>query len=158
MFEKLTRSGELALRWLSGGVFILLLMHGAAGPAPVAARDYMVELFEEHYREEMVTGAGEPKIYHCWQVKTIYGDKLLVLIGKDRQYRQWLRKSCDKHRLFIVKIPGAGDDRFKYDRAVLVDVQQVHAVWERWWSCDGCRHGSPPPEPEPNIDENNTAG
>lgn len=117
-------------------------------PTIVHSRDYVVELFEEHYREQMIVGGGESKIYHTWQVKTIFGNKLLVLIGDDQGYRNWLRKSVDNHKLFIVKVPENGDDRFKYDRAVLLNIQQVHAVWDLKWTCDGCRHGQPPSEPE----------
>lgn len=120
-------------------------------PSVAHTKDYVVEFFEEYYREQLIVGSGESKIYHTWQVKTIFGNKLLVLIGNDAAYRNWLRKTVDNHRLFVVKIPANGDDRFKYDRAVLLDVQQVHAVLGSEWSCDQCRSGSPPEEPPPAM-------
>ena len=116
-------------------------------PQPASAADYIVELFEEHYKEQMIVGGGESKIYHTWQVASEFGDKLLVIVGDDHKYRDWLRRSAANHRLFLVKIPDGGDDRFKYDMAILVNVQQIHCVWEKIWKCYGCRHGEPPVRP-----------
>ena len=125
--------------WLLIGVTLLFSREAYSS-------DYMVELFEEHYKEKMIVGGGELKVYHVWQVKTEFGNKLLVIVGDDHNYRTWLRKFMKNHNLFIVKIPDAGDDAFKYDLAVNVNVQQIHAVWENRWSCDKCRHGFPPHE------------
>ena len=105
-------------------------------PGNAMAQDYMVELFEEHFREKLIVGGGEVQVYHSLQVKTPFGSKLLVLGGEDYQYRKWLRKSFNNHKLFVVKIPDEGDDRFKYDIAVTVDVQQVHPVWDKGWKCE----------------------
>ena len=73
-----------------------------------------------------------------------YGNKLLVLVGDDSGYRSWLLQMTGKHNIFIVKIPDDGDDKFVHDRAVLVNVQQVHGIWDQKWKCEKCRHGSPP--------------
>jgi len=120
--------------------FLLVLLI----PARACPMDFMVELFEEHYKEKLVTGAGEIKVYHTWQVTTEYGDKLLVLIGDDYDYRLWLRQYADRHKCFIVKVPDQGYDQFIYSRTVPVDVQQVHAVRDKTWKCKTCRHGAPP--------------
>jgi len=126
-------------------IFLLVLTLWIPGPG--FAKDYLVELFEEHYKEKMIVGGGETKIYHTWQVASPYGDKLLVIVGDDHTYRDWLRKSAVNHKVFLIKIPDGGDDRFKYDMAVLVNVQQVHSVWEKNWKCQECRHGPPPFRP-----------
>jgi len=97
----------------------------------------------------MIVGGGESKIYHTWQVTSEYGDKLLVIVGDDHSYREWLRKFTGNHKLFLVKIPDGGDDKFKFDMAVLVTVQQIHSVWEKKWKCKACRHGPPPFRPPP---------
>ncbi len=109
-------------------------------PVISIAKDYKVEIFEEHYKEKLISGGGEVKIYHTWQVKTIFGNKLLVLVGNDYDYRKWVRESLKKHILFIIKIPDQGDQKFENDLAVIVDIQQVHPIWEDKWNCEGCRH------------------
>jgi hypothetical protein len=120
-------------------VFIFCL----AIPQQAFSKDYMVELFEEHYREKMIVGGGEMQIYHTWQVKTRYGAKLLVLVGDDHDYREWLRQTRKNHRLFILKIPEAGQQTFVKELAVLVNVQQLHAVTSKKWNCSQCRYGLP---------------
>jgi len=123
------------------------------------AQDYLVELIEEHYKEQMIVGGGELKLYHSWQVKTEYGDKLLVIVGDDHKYRDWLRHLTMNHKIFLVKIPDGGADRFKYDMAVLVNVQQIHSVWEKNWKCKKCRHGLPPSEfPAERLPQKNAQG
>jgi len=126
-------------------LFVLMLLIPRQG----FAQDYLVELVEEHYKEQMIVGGGELKLYHSWQVKTQYGDKLLVIVGDDNKYRDWLRHYTMNHKIFLIKIPEGGTDRFKYDMAVLVNVQQIHSVWEKNWECKKCRHGLPPLEPPP---------
>lgn len=114
---------------------------------PVWAKDYMVELFEEHYKEKMIPGTGDMKVNHTWQVKTIYGSKVLILVGTDYNLRTWIRKDAKHHSLWIAKIPDQGDDRFKYNMSVYMDLQQLQPVYNKKWSCKGCRNGSPPPKP-----------
>jgi hypothetical protein len=125
-------------------IFLFVLMLSI--PRQGFAQDYLVELIEEHYKEQMIVGGGELKLYHSWQVTTEYGDKLLVIVGDDHKYRDWLRQYTMNHKIFLIKIPDGGADRFKYDMAVLVNVQQIHSVWEQNWKCKKCRHGLPPPE------------
>ena len=112
-------------------------------PQFALSKDYVVELFEEHYKEKMMVGGGEMQIYHTWQVKTRYGAKLLVLVGDDHDYREWLRQSRKHHKLYILKLPEEGHRKFVQERAVLVNVQQLHAVASKKWTCRGCRLGSP---------------
>lgn len=115
----------------------------------VSASDYMVELFEEHYKEKMIPGTGDMKVNHTWQVKTLYGSKLLILVGTDYNLRSWIRQDVKRHKLWIAKVPDDGDDRFKYNRAVYVDLQQLQPVYDNKWKCNGCRLGDPPRKPPP---------
>jgi len=111
------------------------------------AGDHKVVLYEEHYKEQMIVGGGESKIYHTWQVKTLFGDKLLILTGEDYGYRKWLRRYEHNHQTFIVKIPDQGDDSFIYSKIIYVNIQQIHPVVEKNWKCNDCRHGHPPARP-----------
>ncbi len=120
---------------------------------PAISLDYMVDLFEEHYKEKPIVGPGIVKIYHSWQVKTKYGSKLIVIIGDDNDYRAWLRNYTKNHTLFIIKIPEGGDAEFKYSTAVLIDVQQIHPVVNKKWKCIKCRLGPPPIAPVKVIKE-----
>lgn len=116
---------------------------------PVHGGDYMVELFEEHYKEKMIPGTGDMKVNHTWQVMTRYGSKVLILVGTDYNLRNWIRQDAKKHKLWVAKIPEGGDDRFKYNMSVYLDLQQLQPVYSKKWACTGCRTGSPPPEPPP---------
>ncbi len=124
-------------------ILVLLLFFS---PAVSMARDYKVVLFEEHYKEKMVVGGGDYKIYHTWQVKTEFGNKLLILVGKDYAYRKWLRRTRKRHTIFLVKIPDDGDEMFRKDLGILVDVQQIHPVWNAKWKCEECQHNKPDDE------------
>ncbi len=111
--------------------------------------DYMVEIFEEHYKEKMIPGTGDMKVNHTWQVKTIFGNKVLILVGNDYNLRNWVRRDAKQHKLWVAKIPDAGNDRFKYNMAVYMDIQQVQPVYHKKWKCDDCRSGAPPIKPPP---------
>ncbi|GAB6095883.1 hypothetical protein JCM14469_21360 [Desulfatiferula olefinivorans] len=117
--------------------------------APARAGDYMVELFEEHYKEKMIPGPGDMKVNHTWQVKTRFGSKVLILVGTDYNLRTWIRQYAGNHKLWIVKIPDEGDERFVYNLSVYVDLQQLQPVYGKKWTCEGCRLGSPPRKPPP---------
>ncbi len=111
--------------------------------------DYMVEIFEEHYKEKMIPGSGDMKVNHTWQVKTKFGNKVLILVGNDYNLRKWVRRDAIKHKLWVAKIPDEGDDRFKYNMSVYMDVQQVQPVYSKRWNCNDCRNGEPPDKPAP---------
>ncbi len=113
------------------------------------AGDYLVEIFEEHYKEKMITGSGDMKVNHTWQVRTIFGNKVIILVGKDYNLRKWIRRDSKNHKLWIAKVPDAGDNRFKYNMSVYMDLQQVQPVYNKKWNCDDCRHGAPPVKPLP---------
>ncbi len=113
------------------------------------ASDYLVEIFEEHYKERMIVGTGDMKVNHTWQVKTEFGNKVLILVGKDYNLRKWIRRDVRRHKLWVAKVPDAGDDRFNYNISVYMDLQQVQPVYSRKWNCDECRHGAPPVKPPP---------
>ena len=115
--------------------YILLLI-----PAMSISSDYKIEVFKENYMEKLISGGGEVKMYHTLQVKTIFGNKLLILVGKDYEYRKWLRAFLKKHNLFILKIPDQGDKKFENEIAVSVDIRQIHPIWEEKWNCEGCRN------------------
>lgn len=116
---------------------------------PLSAGDYMVEIFKENYREKMIPGAGDMKVNHTWQARTIYGNKVLILLGSDYSLRQWMRSDLKKHRLWVAKIPDEGDSRFKYNISVYMDLQQLQPVTGGAWACKYCRRGSPPVKPPP---------
>lgn len=120
---------------------------------PVCASDYMVEIFEQHYKEKMIPGTGDMKVNHTWQVKTKFGNKVLILVGNDYNLRKWVRRDVKNHKLWIAKIPDEGDDRFKYNMAVYMDIQQVQPVYHKKWNCDECRNGAPPVKPPPLLVE-----
>ena len=124
-------------------IFVIVFVGCFLFPRHALSKDYVVELFEEHYKETMMVGGGEMQIYHTWQVKTRYGAKLLVLVGDDHDYRKWLRQSRRYHKLYILKLPEEGHQKFVRERAVLVNVQQLHAVASKKWTCAGCRLGPP---------------
>lgn len=126
---------------------LTVLVFLAASPA--WAGDYMVELFEEHYKEKMIPGNGDMKVNHTWQVKTRFGSKVLILVGTDYNLRTWIRQSVANHTLWVVKIPDEGDERFIYNMSVYVDLQQLQPVYSRKWTCEGCRLGPPPRKPPP---------
>ena len=126
-------------------ILVLLLVFVPA----VSASDYLVEIFEEHYKEKMIVGTGDMKVNHTWQVKTKFGNKVLILVGKDYNLRKWIRRDARKHKLWIAKVPDPGDNRFKYNYSVYMDIQQVQPVYSKKWSCNECRHGDPPVKPVP---------
>ena len=109
-------------------------------PTITVASDYKVEVFKENYKETLISGGGELKLYHTLQVKTIYGNKLLILVGKDHEYRKWLRSYLKKQSLYLIKIPDQGDNKFEKEIAVPINIQQIHPVWEEQWNCEGCRN------------------
>ncbi|MDY6906410.1 MAG: hypothetical protein SWH61_17195 [Thermodesulfobacteriota bacterium] len=99
---------------------------------------------EEHYEEKMVVGNGMPQIFHTFQVKSPYGSKLIILTGDNYSYRQWFREKIRNHKNFVLKIPDDGASRFKKNRIVYIDIQQINPVYDRLWSCENCRSGPPP--------------
>lgn len=128
---------------------VLILIALVCFVPKVSASDYVVELFEEHYKEKMIPGTGDMKVNHTWQVKTPFGSKVLILVGTDYNLRSWIREDVKRHKLWIAKIPDNGDDRFKYNRSVYVDLQQLQPVYDQKWNCTGCRLGDPPRKPSP---------
>ena len=127
-------------------LIILLLL-----PFSSYAKDYTVEIFKENYQEKLISGGGELKIYHTWEAKTTFGNKLLVLVGNDYDYRKWLRQSLQKHTLYIVKIPEQGETIFETDLAIPIDIQQIHPILDSKWNCSGCRHGMPGENTSPSF-------
>lgn len=123
-------------------VFLLLFIsvNGHAG-------DYVIELFSENYHEKMIPGNGNLKISHTWQVKSIYGNKVLILTGRDSSFRKWLRNDSEKYKLWVVKIPDEGDEKFKYSISVYIDINQLQPVTDKEWRCEECRGGPPPVKP-----------
>ena len=120
-------------------------------PHPAQAGDYMVQLFKEQYKEKMIPGTGDLKVDHTWEVKTKYGNKVLILVGTDYSLRQWIRSDAEKHKLWVVKIPDEGDKKFKSGISVFIDLQQLHPVEGPGWKCAGCRGGSPSVKRVPSV-------
>jgi len=104
-----------------------------ASVIPVCSAE-LVTLFEEEYEEKYTpANDGYPVIYHHWQVNTLYGPRMLVLVGGNNDYdlfhRTWLRKEWRKnHSMFLVNTDELADNL-----VVNVDVKQIHPVHKGFW-------------------------
>lgn len=143
--KKQSHNGKRVSMNLKNWIIIILVMV----PVTAHSSDFMVELFEEHYKEKMIPGTGDMKVNHTWQVKTPFGNKVLILLGKDYNLRRWIRGYVKNHELWVVKIPDEGNDKFIYNMSVYLDIQQIQPVYSKKWSCGDCRHGPPPDKPSP---------
>lgn len=114
-------------------------------PAQSHALDYMVEFLAEKYREEPAGTDSPEKIYHTLQVDTTVGSRLLILGGKNPQYRIWLREYLVNHDKLILKVPAEGDASFRLSRAYETDVSTLHPVDEKKWKVDEEGMGPMPP-------------
>lgn len=96
--------------------------------SPCFARDFVVELVEEYYKEVQHQSelSYSPFIYHSIQINFHNNPKLLVLTGKNHAYRQWLREYFAKNRYFVVKVPEDEDNFFKSSQVFKIDVSNIH--------------------------------
>ncbi len=108
-------------------VFILLLLAMPVMPV-AAARDFIVQIQEENYKEEQKSFSYFPVIYHSIQVTSSAGPKLLVLTGDNYYYRNWLRRYISRDKAFIVKVPDDQTDQFITALAFDIDVTRLHPL------------------------------
>ena len=86
------------------------------------------------------------KTYHCLQVNSISGPKLLILTGNDNEYRTWLREHIANNKKIVIKVPDKDDDYFKYSKAYEINVNSVHAAnKEKWNKNNQSNYGTMPP-------------
>lgn len=101
------------------------------------ARDYMVDVVSENYREKAADSYGEGKrVFHTIQINSDLGSRLLILNGDDFQYRNWLRAYLSQGNRLIVKVSDADDHAFRMARAYALDVTQVYPIDEKQWKPD----------------------
>ncbi len=109
-------------------VMLLLLV-----PVPGAAKDYVVNLLDENYKEEPTSTEHAPQIYHTLQIDSEAGRKLLILKGTDYRYRIWLREYMADNSRFIVRVPDEESADFASSKAFEIDVSRIHPVSEKAW-------------------------
>ena len=94
--------------------------------ASVQAADYVVTFMKETYKAQPADQGGE--IYHTWSVSSDFGNKLLVLTGKDSQRRQWLQEFAKESPLFLLSIPDKEAGSFELNTVFEIDVTAVHPI------------------------------
>ena len=94
--------------------------------ASAGAADYVVTFMKETYKAQPPDQGGE--IYHTWSVSSDFGNKLLVLTGKDSQRRQWLREFSKQSTLFLLSIPEKSEGAFEINKVFEIDVNAIHPI------------------------------
>ncbi|WP_080807370.1 response regulator [Desulfamplus magnetovallimortis] len=115
-------------------------------PLNTSASDYLVDLVSENYRELKTGDADGPKIYHTIQVDTSIGTKVLMLTGKDHEYRKWLRQYLSRYSRLIVTVPDETEPDFQTSKLVAINVNSIHPVSGSSWKEDPTIIPLPPPE------------
>lgn len=100
---------------------------------PCSARDFMVDLVEENYKETRVPFSNDPMIYHSIQVISQAGPKLLILKGENPHYRRWIRQYMAADKQFIVQVPEGETDRFLKTKAFEMDIRMIHPFNKTKW-------------------------
>jgi hypothetical protein len=93
---------------------------------PCFARDFIVEIAGENYKEVQSSLSYSPLMYHSLQVRSEVGPKLLILTGNNVLYRKWLREYIAEDKAFIVKVPDNQKDFFISSSAFEIDVTHLH--------------------------------
>lgn len=112
---------------------ILVTIVFLLGCSQAAARDYLVQYKAEHYKQTNQEYSNFPEVYHSIQISSIAGSKILILTGKDHDYRTWLRQFIAENKSFIVKVPQGEDDQFIGSKAYEIDVTRVHPYELNQW-------------------------
>ncbi len=107
---------------LSAIAFLLAVV----AAAPTWAADYVVTFKGETYRAQPADQGGE--IYHTWSVESPFGNKLLVLTGKDALRRKWLQEFTKDSPLFLLSIPDKSSGAFELNKVFEVDVTAIHPI------------------------------
>jgi len=113
------------LRWWMAAVMMAALM-GVAAPA--MAQDYVVTFLTETYKDQ----GGQGEVYHTWAVGTDFGNKLLILTGKDMVRRQWLRDFAKDHSKFLLSVPEKDTGAFELNQVFTTDVTRLHPIDENF--------------------------
>lgn len=108
--------------------FVILLI-----PNAVLARDYVIKYISENYQEETEDYKHHLQIYHSIQIKSIAGQKILILKGDNYQYRKWLREYIVNNKTMIIKVPEEDNNNFISSKAYAIDVTSVYPVNETKW-------------------------
>lgn len=101
------------------------------------ARDYMVDVVSENYREQAVDDGNSRRVFHTIQVNSDLGSRLLILEGDDFQYRSWLRAWLSRTNRLLVRVPEADDDAFRMSKAQAIDVTQIYPIDGKQWQSPG---------------------
>ena len=98
--------------------------------SPCFAKDFIVEVVEEHYKEVQHYSnlSYSPYLYHSIHTYFKNDSKLLVLTGKNHAYRQWLRQYIAKNKYFVIKVPENDDNTFISSKVYKIDVNQIHPI------------------------------
>ncbi len=102
-------------------------------PISVSALDHMADFVSENYKELKTGDADGPKIYHTIQVDTTEGSKVLMLTGKDLEYRKWLRQYLSRYHKLIVTVPDQEAGLFSASKLFKIDVNNIHPVSGTPW-------------------------
>ncbi|OQY01438.1 MAG: hypothetical protein B6I26_03670 [Desulfobacteraceae bacterium 4572_130] len=103
-------------------------------PGKGNTQDYLFDFVSEVYKERSANFGKQMKIYHCLQVNSITGPKLLILTGNDNEYRTWLREHIANNKKIVVNVPDKDDDYFKDSKAYKINVNSVHAANKEKWN------------------------
>ncbi len=119
--------------FIVGISFILMLF---LLPRHTFAFDYLVDFVSENYKELNTGDADGPKVYHTLQVNTSVGSKLLLLKGKDHEYRKWLRQYLSRYHNLIVTVPDEEEPLFKNSKLFEIEVNAIHPLSGSPWKKD----------------------
>ncbi len=119
--------------FIVGISFILMLF---LLPRHTFAFDYLADFVSENYKELNTGDADGPKVYHTLQVNTSVGSKLLLLKGKDHEYRKWLRQYLSRYHNLIVTVPDEEEPLFKNSKLFEIEVNAIHPLSGSPWKKD----------------------
>lgn len=129
-------------------LFTMMIAFNAPLPSTALALDHLADFVSENYKELKTNDADGPKIYHTIQVNTEQGSKVLMLTGKDHEYRKWLRQFLAKYHKLIVTVPDEEVNLFSTSKLFKIEVNNVHPLsGTPWVKPPALAHPSPAPEP-----------
>jgi len=115
---------------------VILTLIFALLPVQTLAFDHLVNFISENYRELNKGDADGPKIYHTIQVETPIGSKVIMLKGKDYEYRKWLRQYLSRYHKLIIKVPNDEEPLFKIAKLFEIEVNSIHPISGSSWKKD----------------------
>ncbi|MCD4743281.1 MAG: hypothetical protein K8R67_12480 [Desulfobacteraceae bacterium] len=98
--------------------------------SPCSAKDFIVEVVEEQYKEVQHYSklSYAPYIYHSIHTCFKNNSKLIVLTGKNHAYRQWLRQYIAQNKYFVIQVPENDNNTFISSKVYKIDVTQIHPI------------------------------